>query len=241
MTSYDVVVADPNWPEQGGGGRGAQEHYEVQSVNTIIGEMQNADAFKTLQHDCLMYLWATSTFLIDAARIFAACGFRYVSSMTWPKVVDVSDDVDVILRATEGIVDDAVTVAAAHLRRLRLDRSVFVPAHPGLGQRTRQQHEPILIGVRGTVPFPDDAVKPHSVVFAERGEHSVKPEAFWDRVALAHPQAHGRRTLLDMYSRVVVPGRQAWGTVLDDENVVWIDEGGVVLSSKPLRRQACLL
>jgi len=43
---YDVVVADCNWPEEGGGGRGASEHYEVQSVNTIIGEMQSADAFK---------------------------------------------------------------------------------------------------------------------------------------------------------------------------------------------------
>lgn len=240
--SYDVVVADPNWPELGGGSRGADEHYEVQDVNTIIGEMQNADAFKALQHNAILYCWTTSTYLMAAgARVLPALGFRYCSSMVWPKTVDLTADLEAVLKfAKNDVADDGCGDAVDRLREIMLGRGIFTPAAPGLGQRTRQSHELILIGIRGTVPFPATEVRPASAVFAERGRHSEKPEEFWQRVEAAHSVENGRRTLLDMYSRVVVPGRQSWGTVVDDDTVVWIDEAGAVLSSKPLRRQACL-
>lgn len=47
--------------------------------------------------------------------------------------------------------------------------------HVGLGQRTRQRHELLLLGIMGKVPIPAPPDRPHSVIEAARGKHSEKP------------------------------------------------------------------
>lgn len=57
--------------------------------------------------------------------------------------------------------------------------------HVGLGQRTRQRHELLLLGVMGSVAVPTPKHRPDSVIEAPRGKHSAKPQAAYDRIERA--------------------------------------------------------
>lgn len=54
--------------------------------------------------------------------------------------------------------------------------------HVGLGQRTRQRHELLLLGVMGKVAVPAPQDRPDSVIVAPRGRHSEKPQDAYDRI-----------------------------------------------------------
>ena len=73
--------------------------------------------------------------------------------------------------------------------------------HVGLGQRTRQRHEPLLLGVMGNVPVPDPPNRPHSVIEAARGRHSEKPAEAYARIERA---CDGPR--LEVFARAARPG-----------------------------------
>lgn len=80
---YQVIYADPPWPERGGGRikRGADRHYELMSVEAIkglpIGELT--------EENCHLYLWVTNNYLADGLEVMKAWGFRYVTKITWIK------------------------------------------------------------------------------------------------------------------------------------------------------------
>lgn len=93
--------------------------------------------------------------------------------------------------------------------------------HVGLGQRTRQRHEPLLLGVMGTVAVPAPPDRPHSVIEADddafvdddlivaaRGRHSAKPAEAYARIERACP---GPR--LEVFGRAA---RDGW-TVVGNE------------------------
>lgn len=84
--------------------------------------------------------------------------------------------------------------------------------HVGLGQRTRQRHEPLLLGRMGRVDVPEPGDRPHSVietgaididdvVVAARGRHSEKPAEAYARIERACP---GPR--LEIFGRAARPG-----------------------------------
>ncbi len=73
--------------------------------------------------------------------------------------------------------------------------------HIGLGQRTRQRHELLLLGVMGDVAVPLPPHRPHSVIEAARGRHSEKPAEAFKRVERACP---GPR--LEVFARCARPG-----------------------------------
>lgn len=77
--------------------------------------------------------------------------------------------------------------------------------HVGLGQRTRQRHEPLLLGVMGKVPIPAPPDRPHSVIEAPRGRHSEKPAVVFDLIERA---CHGPR--LEVFGRAA---RAGWTVV----------------------------
>ena len=78
--------ADPPWPERGGGKvkRGADRHYPLMSVKAIC-ELPVARLFQENAH---LYLWATNNYLPAALEVMAVWGFRYVSTITWGKVLN---------------------------------------------------------------------------------------------------------------------------------------------------------
>lgn len=81
LPRYAVVVEDPAWPERGGGGRGAQEHYPLMSVADICA----LPVRDCLADDAHYWLWATDSYLPDALRVLEARGCRYVRSFCWVK------------------------------------------------------------------------------------------------------------------------------------------------------------
>jgi N6-adenosine-specific RNA methylase IME4 len=84
MNAFGTIVIDPPWPESGGGGRGAQEHYPLLSTSAIAGVIEGSGVW-TPAADCHLYLWATNTHLPAAIELLARLGFRYITTLTWAK------------------------------------------------------------------------------------------------------------------------------------------------------------
>lgn len=88
---WRAALVDPPWPEKGGGGRGAQEHYQVVDAR---GRRDVTDAMSTIlrgsgrwlpYEDAHLYLWATTTYLPSAVDLFECLGFTYVNAVVWAK------------------------------------------------------------------------------------------------------------------------------------------------------------
>lgn len=81
LPRFAVAVEDPAWPEQGGGKRGAQEHYPLMTV----AEIAALPIIDCMASDAHYWLWATDTHLHDAMHVLEARGFRYVRTFPWVK------------------------------------------------------------------------------------------------------------------------------------------------------------
>lgn len=83
MKQYATILADPPWPERGGGKikRGADRHYPLMTVKEIAALPVAALALP----DSHLYLWVTNNYLPDGLEVMRAWGFRYVTMITWAK------------------------------------------------------------------------------------------------------------------------------------------------------------
>lgn len=78
----------------------------------------------------------------------------------------------------------------------------------GLGYWTRNRHELLLLGRKGSHPVPDPEDRPDSIIEAPRGGHSQKPELAYQLIERAHPDA----TKLELFARGTPrPGWTSWG------------------------------
>jgi N6-adenosine-specific RNA methylase IME4 len=77
----------------------------------------------------------------------------------------------------------------------------------GMGYYARQQHEHLLIAKCGNLPVPEPQNRPESVVYAPRGEHSAKPEQFYDLIERMYPGL----SYVELFARSARPGWTAWG------------------------------
>jgi len=86
LTMYKTILADPPWPEVGGGKicRGAQKHYPVMRVFEIIPLMKEVLKGK-VEENAHMYLWVTNNNLRDGLRVLDALGFEYKTMIVWNK------------------------------------------------------------------------------------------------------------------------------------------------------------
>ena len=76
-----------------------------------------------------------------------------------------------------------------------------------MGWWVRQQHEQLLIGVRGDLRCPDPEDRPSSVVMAPRTEHSEKPEVFYEVIERMYPTCER----VELFARHPRDGWAAWG------------------------------
>ena len=91
MVNYATIVADPPWPQKGGGsligregfldsgGRSLALPYSTMTVDAIMALRPPA------AKDAHLYLWTTSGFLPDAFRVVEAWGFNYSTTLVWAK------------------------------------------------------------------------------------------------------------------------------------------------------------
>lgn len=56
-----------------------------------------------------------------------------------------------------------------------------------MGYHARSQHELLLVARRGEIPPPAVEDRVSSVVFADRSEHSAKPDEFYDLIEKFYP------------------------------------------------------
>ena len=94
MNTYRTIVADPPWPQKGGGtlrgregwhdahGASLPMKYRTMSVDQIaampIAELAHPDG-------CHLYLWTTNGFLDHAFDVVRAWGFEYSTTLVWAK------------------------------------------------------------------------------------------------------------------------------------------------------------
>jgi len=94
MNLYRCIVADPPWPQKGGGtlrgregwhdshGASLPMKYSTMSVDEIaamrVAELAHPDGAH-------LYLWTTNGFLPAAFAVVAAWGFRYSTTLVWSK------------------------------------------------------------------------------------------------------------------------------------------------------------
>jgi N6-adenosine-specific RNA methylase IME4 len=94
--TYRTIVADPPWPQKGGGplkgGRHAEGFvgttgsqpmpYQTMTIDQIaamrVGDLVHPDG-------CHLYLWTTNGFLADAFHVVSAWGFTYSTLLVWAK------------------------------------------------------------------------------------------------------------------------------------------------------------
>jgi N6-adenosine-specific RNA methylase IME4/ParB-like chromosome segregation protein Spo0J len=85
---------------------------------------------------------------------------------------------------------------------------VWVKPSLGLGNWTRNRHEPLLFATRGQIAVPEPDQRPDSVIEADRGGHSEKPAAVYELIERAYPHL----SKLELFARGTPrPGWQAWG------------------------------
>lgn len=82
---YVALMADPPWPERGGGKRGAQEHYPVISKKEEIAEVMLGASVWAPAQDAHLYLWVTNTYLPWGLWLIDALGFAYKTNFPWVK------------------------------------------------------------------------------------------------------------------------------------------------------------
>jgi N6-adenosine-specific RNA methylase IME4 len=84
---------------------------------------------------------------------------------------------------------------------------VWVKDQIGMGYYARQKHELLLIAAKGGLELPDPGVRPESVFFAPRTDHSEKPEEVYSIIETMYPTYKK----LEMFARNKRDGWEVWG------------------------------
>jgi len=85
---------------------------------------------------------------------------------------------------------------------------VWVKDKIGMGYYARIKHELLLIGTKGNgigTPLPEN--RPESVIFAERTEHSKKPDIFYEIIEKMYP----KHSKIELFARNKREGWEGWG------------------------------
>lgn len=218
-----LAVMDPPWSsDAGGGGRGADSHYDLSSPADVANVVRSSGLWND-EDTALVWMWATTRALVlgDAHALAKALGIEIVSGFVWAKVDDGSD---LVLRAMTGIEG----VGPATMAVERIHAPLFTPpARPGLGQWQRTEHEHLLVCRRGKIGVPTTDARCRSVIYAPRGRHSAKPEEAWSVIERTSAGVLGNldeRTLwrghvgVEFFARTRRPGWLAFGNQIGDDN-----------------------
>jgi N6-adenosine-specific RNA methylase IME4 len=84
---------------------------------------------------------------------------------------------------------------------------VWVKDKIGCGYYNRNQHEVLLVATRGNIPAPAPSDRVPSVVHADRGRHSEKPDRFYDIIEGYYPSL----PRIELFAREARPGWAFWG------------------------------
>lgn len=202
MPPFQTVLLDPPWPEKGGGKikRGADRHYPTVTVKGMHPLISTASVWDPAD-DAHMYMWVTNNYLVHGLQLMEVLGFRYVTNIVWVKIRDPKQGRPL------GLVLEMVT-------RGQLHGAMRALVQYGLGQYFRGGHEILLFGVRGHgIGLRTERRDLGTVVFAERDEHSAKPQSVYELV-----EARSPGPFVEMFARTSRSGWTSWGNEAPTEN-----------------------
>jgi N6-adenosine-specific RNA methylase IME4 len=124
--------------------------------------------------------------------------------------IPAAEDCVLFLWATAPMVPQAINVLHAWGFEYR-SCCVWVKDRPGTGYWFRNQHELLLVGVKGSIPAPAPGTQYSSVITAPVGEHSEKPACFAEMIEELFPNTPA----LEMFARAPRLGWDVWGNQAD--------------------------
>ncbi len=83
----------------------------------------------------------------------------------------------------------------------------------GMGYWFRQQHEDLLVGVKGHFSPPEPSLRVSSIIKSRREGHSIKPQIIMDLIDQWYPEA----TKLELFSRRKRIGWNCWGNEVESD------------------------
>lgn len=211
--SYKCILADPPWPETGGGGRGCQNHYPPMTTAQIadLGPLVRDIADPAGSH---LWMWTTTTYLPDALWAMQAWGFKYKTVLVWGKVMNPATLVD------EGLLlaDNKLLIPWAKEMWYGWLNSMV---QMGIGQYLRGSHELLLFGVRGSHgpggtsygQDPTPTVKSLQL-YPRTTKHSEKPLEIMREIEKVSPEPR-----LELFCRSPQPGWSVLGNEVDGQDI----------------------
>jgi N6-adenosine-specific RNA methylase IME4 len=124
-----------------------------------------------------------------------------------------TDDAVLFLWTTASRLPEALRVIEAWGFRY-VSNVCWVKDHIGLGYYVRNQHEILLIAMRGNMPTPLPAQRPPSVITAPRREHSRKPDEAYALIETMYPDL----PKFELFARTTRAGWTAWGNEAPTES-----------------------
>jgi len=190
----NVIVADPPWPfgdKLPGPKRGAEKHYKVMSLDEIKTYLEKGPLAGLVEENAMLVLWRVGSQQQEALDVVKAWGFVAKSELVWIKTKPGTPDEE-----SEESLDDPKTVKM------------------GMGHYVRNEHEVALICTRGKTMFKVADRGVRSTFRAPRGEHSEKPDKFFELIEkLAGPEREGH--LVELFGRKARPGWHVFGDEID--------------------------
>ena len=203
---FRVVYADPPWTYTDrchAGERGAAYKYPTMTVADIC----RMPVRELVADDAVLFIWATYPMLTEAVEVMYAWGFEYKTiAFSWVKTRSaVRAAAAKALRST-GAFNDTDRAGMEHVLDVLEGAGVLASKlHWGMGNYTRANTEPCLLGVRGKRWRESASV--HQVVMAPLGRHSAKPAEVRDRIV----QLCGDVPRVELFARERAQGWDAWG------------------------------
>jgi N6-adenosine-specific RNA methylase IME4 len=125
--------------------------------------------------------------------------------------VPAAQDAVLLLWAVNMLLPEALEVMAAWGFTYKA-KLVWVKDSPGPGNWFRNQHETLLLGIKGRFPAPDPEDRVASVAEARRGRHSEKPACVYELIERMYPHA----SKVELFARGKPrPGWVIWGNEAD--------------------------
>jgi N6-adenosine-specific RNA methylase IME4 len=229
IKKYGVILADPEWrfepySRDTGMDRAADNHYPTSTTDAICAR----PVADIAADDCVLFLWATVPMLPDAFYVMEAWGFARLDT---PRVGALETLLRAAMESHEAA--EGVPLNPAHwCSRARalleeepqgryVSNFAWAKNRIGNGYWNRNKHEHLLIGVRGRPPAPAMGTQWESLLEAAVGEHSAKPEKFYELIESYFPNL----PKIELNARHARPGWDSWGyeapeTVTQNESSV---------------------
>jgi N6-adenosine-specific RNA methylase IME4/ParB-like chromosome segregation protein Spo0J len=123
--------------------------------------------------------------------------------------VPAADDCLLLLWSVNQLLPQALEVIEAWGFSYRANL-VWVKDKPGLGNWFRQEHETLLLAIKGAISPPDRLDRISSVLQAPRTHHSEKPKQLYQLIEQMYPNL----PKLELFAREPPPGWASWGNQL---------------------------